>query len=726
MIHQPAASLRRRCRRGGRVGYCWTNTMPSLSDRQNASGHAHGPKPLPVLEAVPPRKKPNYARWRAFSLSMVYVVFALHIVHWKLTGRTLAPLELNEVMYTLELGIITAGFIFMCALVFGSFLFGRFFCSWACHIMVLQDLCAWILRKLHIRPKLIRSRLLLLIPPLTALYMFIWPQVLRSWHDRTLPTFHLASDADGWASFATTNFWRNLPGPWIMVLTFLVCGFAIVYILGSRSFCTYVCPYGSVFGLADRFSFARIRVNDSCKQCGQCTATCTSSIRVHDEVRQYGMIVNPACLKDLDCVAACPQGALSYGLGKPALFKSWRSGGRFGLPYDFTLFEELLAAGVFLASVLSLRGLYGRIPFLLALACGVIAGYSAIIVTRFVSRVDLTYARATLKQRGRIRPAGYAYLVLAAIGAALLIHSGFIRYHEFRGLRNVRLLQSTSDDAVAAQAGTEARRQLGLANRWGLFANPNVERGLFTVAVVTSDVNAAESFARRLLDRRPDDAYTRLALARTYVAAGRLDDADRQVQLVIDGSDASSPKQRPELAEALALAGDIAVQQQRFGVAVHALRRALEIQPDRAERRAKLGGALAELGQLDEAIVELEQALTDDPHQPRAEYNLGTLLMYTGRVEEAVPHLSNAITAFDQDADAHNNLGLALLQTGSLEPAERHLERAIALSPGLAGAHFNLARLFAREHRYELANKHLRRAAELDPQYRQLLAGDSN
>ena len=100
------------------------------------------------------------------------MVFTIHIIHWKLTGRTLAPLELNEVMYTLELGIITAGFLFMCFLVLGTLIFGRFFCSWACHIMVLQDLCAWLLRKFGIRQKPVRSRLLLFVPPLTAFYMF--------------------------------------------------------------------------------------------------------------------------------------------------------------------------------------------------------------------------------------------------------------------------------------------------------------------------------------------------------------------------------------------------------------------------------------------------------------------------------------------------------------------------------------------------------------------------
>jgi hypothetical protein len=40
---------------------------------------------------------------------------AVHIVHWRIAGKTLAPLELNEVMYTFELGIVTAGFLFMAA-----------------------------------------------------------------------------------------------------------------------------------------------------------------------------------------------------------------------------------------------------------------------------------------------------------------------------------------------------------------------------------------------------------------------------------------------------------------------------------------------------------------------------------------------------------------------------------------------------------------------------------
>jgi len=679
--------------------------------------------PLPVLATdepgaatAPPRKR-HFARWRALSLSLVYVVFGLHIAHWKLTGKTLAPLELNEVMYTLELGIITAGFIFMCMLVLGSFLFGRFFCSWACHIMVLQELCAWLLRKLHIRPKQLRSRLLLFVPALTALYMFVWPQIVRAWHSKAIPTFHLAQDADGWASFATTNFWRNLPGPWIMALTFLVCGFAVVYILGTRSFCTYVCPYGAVFGLADRFSLARIRVSDACQQCGHCTATCTSGVRVHEEVHQHGMIVNPACLKDLDCIAACPQGALSYGLGKPSLFKSYASGGRFGLPFDYTLGEELLAAVMFLATVLCFRGLYGRIPFLLSLAGGAIIAYLTVAVVQLAYRPQVTIGTVPVRRQGRLTGAGKVFLAGIVLFAAFYAHCAVIRYHEYFGLRSVQLAQATG----SVEAADKARQRLLVAQRWGLFDNPTVERGLFAAAAVRGDSTEAETHARRLLEQRPGDLYVRLTLARTMVADDRRDDARRELQQLLDGARVEGPKQKPMLVAAHELLGTLHVQRKAFDDAAKQFEAALALEPENASLHAKLGGALAELGRLDQAIAHFAKATRLDPSLHEADYNLGTLLMYQGRFPEAADHLTRAMVDYEDDADAHNNLGLVLSRTGAWEEAERHLRRAIELAPDHADAHFNLARLLVKMDRLGEAHAHLTRAAELDPRYREIL-----
>ena len=63
------------------------------------------------------------------------------------------------------------------AAVAGTAIFGRFLCSWGCHILALQDFSAWLLDKLRIKPRAIRSRLLLWVPMGAALYMFMWPPV---------------------------------------------------------------------------------------------------------------------------------------------------------------------------------------------------------------------------------------------------------------------------------------------------------------------------------------------------------------------------------------------------------------------------------------------------------------------------------------------------------------------------------------------------------------------
>ena len=102
----------------------------------------------------------RYSRWRVASLVGVHVLIAAHIAHWLLSGRTLAPLELNEVLYTLHLGVVTAGFLFMALAMVSVVVFGRFFCGWACHVLALQDLSAWLLGKLRIRPEPFRSRAL--------------------------------------------------------------------------------------------------------------------------------------------------------------------------------------------------------------------------------------------------------------------------------------------------------------------------------------------------------------------------------------------------------------------------------------------------------------------------------------------------------------------------------------------------------------------------------------
>ena len=585
---------------------------------------------LPVVAAA--RSRRNYGRWRAMTLGLVHVLFVLHFVHWKLAGKTLAPLELNEVMHTLELGIVTAGFIFMCIAGLATLIFGRFFCSWGCHILALQDLCAWMLRKIGIRrPKQVRSRLLLFVPLAAVLYMFVWPQIQFVIEGTSPPALHIASDEEGWASFMTEDFTRNLPGPGIAAVTFLLCGFVMVYLLGSRSFCNYGCPYGVIFGAADRFAPGRIRVTDKCAQCGTCTATCTSGVRVHEEVRQHGMIVNPACLKDLDCVAACPNDALYYGFGKPSLFKSYRSGGRFGLPYDFSIAEEMIIAAAFIATLLIFRGLYGIVPFLMTLGLGAIIAYLTVQTLRLWTSHNVRLTVWTLKQKGRVTRAGIGY---AAFYAALLVfigHSAFIRYHEFRGDRALDVVR-------ASRAGLEradlARAQsfLTTADRWGMLRNEGNEWQLLDLSSRLGQYAAVETYARRILARRPNETQARAQLAQSLMMQGRLPQAEREFREVVSSTDTDIH----DLASAHQNLGVLLGARGDFAGAVAELRAALAIDPTRANYHAELGRTLAALGRHDEAISALHEALRLEPGLTPANYYLVVSLMEVGRRAEAI------------------------------------------------------------------------------------------
>src|SRR5690606_3769498 len=116
-------------------------------------------------------------------------------------------------------GVVNAGQIFFVLALLSTLILGRWFCGWACHVVMLQDLCGWMMKKVGIRPKPFRSRLLMWVPLLLGLYMFIWPAfyrlVILPWRDAPAS---LAGDQ--WqisTALTTTNFWQTFPGVMVAV-----------------------------------------------------------------------------------------------------------------------------------------------------------------------------------------------------------------------------------------------------------------------------------------------------------------------------------------------------------------------------------------------------------------------------------------------------------------------------------------------------------------------------
>jgi ferredoxin len=228
--------------------------------------------------------------------------------------------------------------------------------------------------------------------------------------------------------FLTEDFWATF-AHWPVAIPFLViCGFATVYFLGAKAFCTYGCPYGGFFAPIDRLSPVRIRVNDDCNGCGHCTAVCTSNVRVHEEVRDYGAVVDPGCMKCLDCISVCPNDALRLGVGKPGMFTKPRDPDspqlaqareRAQKRYDLSVREELAIGGLFLLFFMGYRGMYNAVPLLMAMGIAMIVAFMVHKAWRVLRDRNVRAPFWQLKRDGHLRFAGVLFLG-ATLALALL------------------------------------------------------------------------------------------------------------------------------------------------------------------------------------------------------------------------------------------------------------------------------------------------------------------
>ena len=638
------------------------------------------------------RQSSRYGRWRAASLTAVYVLMGLHVVHWKMTGRTVAPLELNEVLHTLHLGIITAGFVFMAVAVLATSVVGRFFCSWACHMLALEDLCAWLLARVGVHPKPVRSRVLLWVPPLAMAYLFVWPQVERVLRGVDQPTLRVGTAEDGWASFVTTDLWRNLPGPWIAVLTFAVCGFAIVYVLGSRSFCTYVCPYGAVFAAADRLAPGRIVAAGDCKKCGRCTAVCPSQVRVHEEVGRFGAVVSSSCLKDLNCVSACPSGVLSFGFTRPPLLRSWAALWRRKRRYSFSWYEDVIMAGTFMAMLVVFRGLYDAVPFLLALAIAALYAFLAVLCVRLARRAHVRLNNFTLKAAGRLTSAGWVFGGAAGLLCLLAVHSAVIHFHSFQGQCALEELaqqkRAGSPDAPSSTspdpALSKALFHLETARRWGWVRSKSLQGRLATLHLLAGSPEASAAHSRAVLANDPDDGAARLLLSRALLGLGRTEAATRELEAFIASDERLESRQDHELRSA-----------------AHAALARIALESDRRLV----------------ALRHYERAVRHNPRDPALRLALGVLLAAEDRLSEAEAHLSNSLRLRADSAAVHNNLGVVQERLGKETEAMRHYRSSLGIQPDNARVHHNLGTLFYRRGQLEEAAESFQAALELEPDY---------
>jgi polyferredoxin len=513
-------------------------------------------------------------RWRALVLILVHVAAILHFAHWRVAGETLAPMEPSEAMWTLEFGYVNAGFLVLGLSIVATAVLGRFFCGWLCHFVAYQDLCGWLLRRLGLRPRPVRSRLLVFVPLGAAFYMFLWPTLSRWWG---------GGDGPRWQwELTTSRFWETFPGPGIALLTVLVCGFLLVWWLGAKGFCAYGCPYGAFFGLADKVAPGRIRVTDACSGCGHCTAVCTSNVRVHEEVGRHRMVVDSGCMKTMDCVSACPNDALYFGFGRPPLGRS--HGARRARPQaDFSWGEELMMAAVFLGALWAFRSAYNLVPFLLALGLGIVGAIAAVTLWRLGTRAELKFQNGVLKAGGRSTRLGFVALVASLGYLALGLHTGVVRWQTMRG-EEVAL---STIDRILPQPERRARLDesaawLRSAEGLGLLPDSALQKTFGLVQRDRGELDDAERRLRRALELHPHASWPAAAIPLADLLAKQRRPAE--AEQVLRGVLA----ERPEIVAAAVMLGGVLAAQQRYAEASEVLAEVVARHPDHRDARMML------------------------------------------------------------------------------------------------------------------------------------------
>lgn len=679
---------------------------------------------LPVLAEQPSAAAPHHAGIRrskngprrAVVLTLVHVFFILHLAHWYWKGETLSPVEPSESMRTLEFGEVNAGAVFFALAILSTLIFGRFFCGWGCHLVAMQDLCGWFMKKLGVRPRAFRSRLLVYAPLVLALYMFIWPTLKRTAVAPVLePVWPTVRTDLGVVPFPeqgftnhliTEGFWDTF-GPPLMAFPFLiVCGFAAVYFLGAKGFCTYGCPYGGLFGPADLIAPGKIRVDQSkCHHCGHCTAVCSSNVRVHEEIRDFGMVVSAGCMKCLDCVSVCPNGALSWGFGRPAALKRTSSPpplapSRPRRHYDTSRAEDLFLVLVFVGIFFAMRGAYGLIAMLFAVGiagCGTFLAWKA---WRTLRDRDARFSIWQLKRSGRIRPAGVVLLAVVGIAALLTAHTGYVNYHAWRAdtiyerlaVPKARVLlpdQPGFDDATMDQA----RLALGHYATAGGVRDGGV--GLLTpvendlraalLSLVLGDAPAAERILRRVVDRHGPSDELVADLGRILVLQGLPGEAASlyKAQLAAHPEFWAVREQLALLSFATTGAADESIAEAEAALA--------RIPPDRftrtahARTRLTLGRLYAAVGRGDDALAQIVEGARVRPNDPVMHENVAAVVYQVrGDVRTAAAAMRRAVELEPSNNARRITLGSLLQQSGDIAGALQMFEEALRREPGNA------------------------------------------
>lgn len=187
---------------------------------------------------------------------------------------------------------------------------GRFVCGWLCPFGLFQDLLYKIPSlKIQITPRFQSLHYLKYL--ILLVFVFLLPMLWVNEFGMGDPTFCkyicpagtleagfplLFLNEDLRSAVGYLLLWKSL----LLVLTILL---AIVIF---RPFCRFICPLGAIYSLFHSISMYQLKLDTAkCTQCGICSKTCKSALKPYKNPN------HPDCIRCRECVASCPQKALT-------------------------------------------------------------------------------------------------------------------------------------------------------------------------------------------------------------------------------------------------------------------------------------------------------------------------------------------------------------------------------------------------------------------------------
>jgi tetratricopeptide (TPR) repeat protein len=224
-------------------------------------------------------------------------------------------------------------------------------------------------------------------------------------------------------------------------------------------------------------------------------------------------------------------------------------------------------------------------------------------------------------------------------------------------------------------------------------SEPAAEFGLGRIAAAEGRHDAAIAHLRRAVALFPEWGAAHYALALSYRALGRPDEAQRALERHAEYGPRWPALEDPVLAAVIAVRDDVQTNLQR-------------------------GLKLAEAGDTSGAIAAHEAALGRDPSIAQAHANLIVLYGNARNWEKAEEHYQAVVALGFNLGDAHYDYGVLLGLQEKWELAADAYRRAIAVNPQHARAYNNLGQLLERQRQIDAAADAYRQAVDSQPTFR--------